>query len=171
MNGNANLNENEDKNISQTTNEVTNNENNTNNVDSSSGKAMDITDSVQTGEVGAVNGDDGFGDFEEFNDQIEKGENAESGMDTNENDTELDNTMSPSEPQVSSADNVTGTEEGDSAEDKTDLDDRLASLAKASDLLHSIAQAAAEEGETYSTAVDFKEDADDVLENEVGFTV
>ena len=90
---------------------------------------------------------------------------GESEMDTTENDTELDNTLSPSEPQISSADNVTVTDEGDSVEDN--LDDRLASLAKALDLLHSIAQAAAEESENYPTVVDFKEDADDVLENEV----
>ena len=91
---------------------------------------------------------------------------AESGMDTNE-DTELDNTVSPNEPQISSADNV--TDDVDSADDKIDnLDDRLASLAKASDLLHSIAEAAAaEESEHYSASLNFKEDKDDVLENEV----
>ena len=138
-----------------------------NNVNSNTETAMDTTDSVQNKPSEIVNGDDdGFGNFDHINEN-EVTKEGESEMDTTENDTELDNTLSPSEPQISSADNVTVTDEGDSVEDN--LDDRLASLAKASDLLHSIAQAAAEESENYPTVVDFKEDADDVLENEVSF--
>ena len=135
------------------------------NVNSNTETAMDTTDSVQNKPSEIVNGeDDGFGNFDHINEN-EVMKEGESEMDTTENDTELDNTLSPSEPQISSADNVTVTDEGDSVEDN--LDGRLASLAKASDLLHSIAQAAAEESENYPTVVDFKEDADDVLEKEV----
>ena len=137
------------------------------NVTSNSETVMDTTDSVPNKEGEIVNGEDGFGEFDHLNDgQVAKEEAGDSEMDTTENETELDNTMSPSDPQISSADNATVTDKADSAEDRN-LDDRLASLAKASDLLHSIAQAAAEESEHYPTVVDFKEDADDVLENEV----
>ena len=147
---------------------VTTNEVGTNNVNSSAGDSLDTTDSVQKEVKALLNGedyeDDGFGNFEDFNDQVTK--DGESAVDTND-DTELDNTLSPSEPPISSADNVTATDL-DSADDKTDdnLDDRLASLAKASDLLHSIAEAAAaEENELHPTSVPME--TDDTLENEV----
>ena len=148
---------------------VTMNESGTNNVNSNVEDNVDTTDSVQKEVKALLNGedydDDGFGNFDDFNAKVGK-DGGESAVDTN-TETELDNTLSPSEPPISSADNVTATDL-DSADDKTDdnLDDRLASLAKASDLLHSIAEAAAaEENELHPTSAPIE--TDDTLENEV----
>ena len=127
------------------------------NIKSNSEMVMDTTDSVLNKESEFVNGEDDFGNYDRLNNGqfIKKGE---SEMDTTEKETEFDN-MSPSDPHISLADNGTARDEMDLAEDR-DLDERLASLAKASDLLHSTAHA----------VVDFKGDADDVLENEVHAT-
>ena len=145
----------------------------TNNVSSNVGDDLDTTDSVQKEVKALLNGedyeeDDGFGNFDDFNNEqvAKEGGGVESAMDTND-ESELNNTLSPSEPPISSADNVTATDL-DSADDKTDdnLDDRLASLAKASDLLHSIAEAAAaEENELHPQSVPMV--TDDAMENEV----
>ena len=127
------------------------------NVNSNSEMVMDTTDSVLNKESEFVNGEDDFGNYDRLNNGqfIKEGE---SEMDTTENETEFDN-MSSSDPHISLADNGSARDEMDLAEDR-DLDERLASLAKASDLLHSTAQA----------VVDFKDDGDDVLENEVRAT-
>ena len=166
VNGSANIGESNNQVNSEN---VTTNESGTNNVNSNVEDNVDTTDSVQKEVKALLNGedydDDGFGNFDDFNAQGSK-EGGESAMDTND-ETELDNTLSPSEPPISSADNVTATDL-DSADDKTDdnLDDRLASLAKASDLLHSIAEAAAaEENELHPTSAPIE--TDDALENEV----
>ena len=127
------------------------------NIKSNSEMVMDTTDSVPNKESKFVNGEDVFGNYDHLNNGpvVKEGE---SEMDTTENETEFDD-MSPSDPHISSADNGTERDEMDLAEDR-DLDERLASLAKTSDLLHSTAQA----------VVDLKDEADDVLENEVRAT-
>ena len=127
------------------------------NIKSNSEMVMGTTDAVPNKESKFVNGEDDFGNYDHLNNGpvVKEGE---SEMDTTENETEFDD-MSPSDPHISSADNGTERDEMDLAEDR-DLDERLASLAKTSDLLHSTAQA----------VVDFKDEADDVLENEVRAT-
>ena len=124
------------------------------NIKSNSEMVMDTTESVPNKESKFVNGEDDFGNYDHLNNGpvVKEGE---SEMETTENETEFDD-MPPSDPHISSADNGMERDEMDLAEDR-DLDERLASLAKTSDLLHSTAQA----------VVDFKDDADDVLENEV----